>query len=511
MVNVLGKYREFWRPSRQVWSFIIGLTLCRLVYIAFAPVTSQEVYYWLYSRHPALAYVDHPPMIAVSIFIGTWLFGDNSFGIKFMGVVWSLLTNIFLYLTVVRGLSPSSRGNAEKLGILAVGLVNLTLFAHAFAVIQQPDAALLFFWLLVIFFVQEFQLTGSGAFLPTAGLALGLGMLCKYTAIALLPGILLALLLTSRGRRSLLTPYPWLALILAAFVFSPVIYWNWNHEWASFRMQFNDRGGEIVATQSIHFKYFFQLLGTQLAMLMPLVFILMIQFYYRITAQWREYPQAHLYFLSGVFLIAGFVLISFTSKVKVHWLLPAYLGVVPGIVIVLRSGLSFNLPWIRRGAWFSVVLIGLCHGLFLIPGFQIFQVNSWSGWRELTTQVEQLQAQLGGPDQVFLFADSHKTAAYLTFYTKDHQRTYAQNIFGQFAKQFNVWGEPESLQDKSALYVTSTAELPLGEAEALGKYFDRVTQVAKFTYPLISVGDESTRDVYCYLGTHYHVQPRQEN
>ncbi|MGH8553472.1 MAG: glycosyltransferase family 39 protein, partial [Methylococcales bacterium] len=387
-----------------------------------------------------------------------------------------------------RGLSETSGENAGQLGLLAVLLYNLTLFAHAFAVIQQPDAALLFFWLLVVFFVQEFQLSGRLRNLIYAGIALGLGMLCKYTAVALLPGILIAMLLTSRGRRSLLTPCPWLALVCAALIFSPVIYWNWNHEWASFQMQFNYRGGEIAPRRLIHVKYFFQLLGTQLAMLTPLVFILLIRFYYRIATRWREHPQAHLYFLSGLFLIAGFILISFTSKVKVHWLLPGYLGVVLGIVIVFRSWLSFKSPWIRRGAWFSAVLIGLCHGLFLIPGFQIFQVNSWSGWRELTTEVEQLQAELGGPKQVFLFADSHKTAAYLTFYTQDHQRTYAQNVFGQFAKQFNVWGEPESLQAKNALYVTSTADLSVEEAEALGKYFDQVTRVAKFSYPLISVG-----------------------
>ncbi|MGH8549805.1 MAG: glycosyltransferase family 39 protein [Methylococcales bacterium] len=508
MINGLNNYWNGLARSTQAWSIIACLTLFRLVYIAFAPVTSQEVYYWLYSNHPALAYVDHPPMIAYSIILGTSLFGDNGFGIKFMAVIWSLLTNVFLYWTVIRGLSRTSGEDAENVGILAVLLYNLTLFAHAFAIIQQPDAALLFFWLLVIFFVQEYQMTGRPANLLFAGIALGLGLLCKYTALALLPGILIVLLLTSEGRRSLFSPYPWLALIFAGLVFSPVIYWNWNHEWASFQMQFEDRGGEIAAQRSVQFRYFFQLLGTQLAMLTPLVFVLLVRFYHRMTTGWREYPKAHLYFLSGVCLIAGFILISFTTKVKVHWLLPGYIGVVLGIVVVFRSSLSFRSPWIMRGTWFSMGLIGLCHGLFLVPGFQIFQVNSWSGWRDLTTQVVLLQERLGGQDQVFLFADSHKTAAYLTFYSPDHQRSYAQNIFGQFAKQFNVWGEPESLQGKNALYVTSVPDLSAGETGLLGKYFDQVTRIAKFSYPLISVGDEPTRDVYCYFGTNYHLAPR---
>ncbi len=360
----------------------------------------------------------------------------------------------------------------------------------------------------MIFWVQEFQLTGKAIYLIYAGIGLGLGMLSKYTAVALLPGILLALLLTDSGRRSLLSPYPWVAVGLAAIVFSPVVFWNAGHEWVSFQMQFHDRGDEIASQTKIQFKYFFQLLGTQLAMLMPLVFVLLIRFYYRMAARWRECPQAHFYCLSGVFLIVGFVLISFTTKVKVHWLLPGYLGVVLGIVVVFGSSLSFRSTWIKLGTGFSLALIGLCHSLFLVPGFQIFQVNSWSGWPELTAQVVALQRELGGPDRVFLFADSHKTAAYLTFYSADHKRTYAQNIFGEFAKQFSVWGRPESLQRKKGLFVSSRPELSDGENRQLEKYFDKVTKVAKFTYPLISVGDKPTRDVYCYLGTGYRLRPR---
>jgi 4-amino-4-deoxy-L-arabinose transferase-like glycosyltransferase len=502
--------REVWGRtdgSRRAWLIIACLTLFRLLYIALAPVTSQEVYYWLYSKHPDFAYLDHPPMIAYSIYLGTQLFGDNGFAIKFMAVVWSLLTNIFLYLTVVRGLPEIPSKEAGQRGILAVLLYNLTLFAHAFAIIQQPDAALLFFWLLVIFFVQEFQLTGRARNLTYAGVALGLGMLCKYTAVALLPGVLIALLLTPRGRVSFLTPYPWLALALAGLVFSPVIFWNWDHDWSSFQMQFQDRGGEITSQKTIRFNYFLQLLGTQLAMLMPLVFVLLIRFYCRMAARWRDYPQAHFYFLSGIFLIAGFVLISFTTKVKVHWLLPGYLGVILGIVAVFGSSLAFGSRWFKRGAAFSLGLIGLCHGLFLLPGFQIFQVNSWSGWRELTAEVVRLQAELGGPDKVFLFADSHKTAAYLTFYSPDQQRTYAQNIYGQFAKQFSVWGEPETLFGKNALFISSRAELSAGEASQFPRYFDAVTRVAKFSYPLISIGDDPVRDVYCFLGVNYHLPP----
>jgi dolichol-phosphate mannosyltransferase len=494
--------------STQAFRIIACLTLIRLVYIAFAPVTGQEVYYWLYAKNPALAYVDHPPMIAYSIYLGTLIFGDNGFGIKFMGVVASSLTNLFIYWTVVRAGADSPSDSAEKSGVLAVVIYNLTLFAHAFAIIQQPDNPLLLFWILVLFFIQEFQLTGKARNLIYAGISLGLAMLCKYTAVALLPGIVVALLLTPDGRRCLLTPYPWLAVLAACLVFSPVVYWNWTHDWASFQMQFNSRGQEITSQRSIQFKYFFQLLGTQLAMLMPLGFVLLARFYFRMATKWRESAKAHFYFLSGIFLIVGFLLISFTSKVKVHWLLPGYLGVILGIVVVFGPSIVSGSPWFKRGAWFSAALIGLCHLLFLIPGFQIFQVNSWSGWDKLTDQVVHLQKQYGGQEKVFIFAESHKTAAYLTFYSEDHQRTYAKNIVGEFAKQYTAWGIPENLHGKHGLFVSRRAELPESETSRIGRYFDNVSRVGVFSYPLISVGNKPSRDLYVYLATNYQPKGR---
>lgn len=488
------------RPSFRVWLIIAGLTLFRLVYIAFAPITEQEAYYWLYSQHPDMAYVDHPPMVAYSIYLGTRLFGDTVFGIKFLAVIGALVTNILLYNTVQRALPGIPRLESIQIGILALVTYNLTLFAHAYAIIQQPDSALLLFWLVVIYFVQEFQLTGRRMNLVYAGIGLGLGLLCKYTAAALLPGVFIALLFSAQGRRVLLSPYPWVAVLLSVLLFSPVIYWNWQQGWVSFQMQFVERG-DTISSNSVQLKYFLQLVLTQLVMLMPLVFLFLPRFFYRMIRRWKEYRAAQFYFLSGVFIIVGFTLISFISHVKTNWLLPGYLGVILGIVLVYRSRITIRFPWISCG------LIVLCHILFLFPGLQILKINSWSGWDELTHEIIELQDKLGGPNQVFIFSDSHKISSYISFYSPGHQRTYAKNIYGVFSKQFTVWGVPEALTGKSGLMISSEPELPPADKAQLERYFDRISPIGKFTYPLISFGGNATREVYCFLGTNYRLHP----
>ena len=70
----------------------------------------------------------------------------------------------------------------------------------------------------------------------TLGMVLGLAGLSKYTAITLALSVILALLCAHRAR--LLIQLKSMAAALIAFaVISPVLIWNWQHDWLSFRYQ----------------------------------------------------------------------------------------------------------------------------------------------------------------------------------------------------------------------------------------------------------------------------------
>ncbi len=127
---------------KQVWYFIAALTGFRLIYSYFLPLIPQEAYYWYYIQYPDWSYFDHPPMAAYSIGLGTWLFGDNFFGVKFMAVIWGALTNLFLYLTTIAAAEhfwPQSKERKTDLGMAALVLYNLTVFAHLYALVSVPD------------------------------------------------------------------------------------------------------------------------------------------------------------------------------------------------------------------------------------------------------------------------------------------------------------------------------------------------------------------------------------
>ena len=101
-----------------------------------------------------------------------------------------------------------------------------------------PDAPAALFWTMTLWLVFR-ALTANGAgWWVAAGLAAGLATLSKYSALFLGPGLFLWLVSTPRGRASLRTPGPWIALAVAASLFALNVWWNETHHWASILKQF---------------------------------------------------------------------------------------------------------------------------------------------------------------------------------------------------------------------------------------------------------------------------------
>src|SRR3984885_16193892 len=76
---------------------IVALLLLRLVRAAYTPLTFDEAYYWMWSKHLAFGYYDHPPMVALVIRAGTWLAGDTEFGVRLVSILSALPMSFAIY------------------------------------------------------------------------------------------------------------------------------------------------------------------------------------------------------------------------------------------------------------------------------------------------------------------------------------------------------------------------------------------------------------------------------
>src|SRR6195256_6630444 len=78
---------------------VLALVALRLVAAAWTPLTFDEAYYWMWSKHLAGGYYDHPPGVAVVIRLGTMIAGDTEFGVRLVSVLLALPMSFAVYRT----------------------------------------------------------------------------------------------------------------------------------------------------------------------------------------------------------------------------------------------------------------------------------------------------------------------------------------------------------------------------------------------------------------------------
>ena len=240
---------------------ILALVALRLVAAAFTPITFDEAYYWMWSKHLAGGYYDHPPMVALVIRLGTMIAGDTEFGVRLVSILLALPMSWAVYQR--RRRSCSAAGGWPRPRRI---LLNVTLMAAVGTMIVTPDAPLLVASSFVLFSLAKVLETGRGAWWLAVGAAVGAALLSKYTALFFGPAILIWLVAVPKLRRWLISPWLYLGGLVALAMFAPVILWNADHHWVSFIKQMGR-----ARIEDFRPVFIAELIPTQIAFATPLV------------------------------------------------------------------------------------------------------------------------------------------------------------------------------------------------------------------------------------------------
>jgi uncharacterized membrane protein len=185
----------------------------------------DEFLYLAMGRHLRLWSMDFPPFIALAAKATLATLGSSLIAIRFLPAVTSALL-VLLAAMIARRLGGSRY--AQATAALAVALSPLFLRAGN---LFQPVVFEQLWWTLALYSVLAISGTETARRLDgrTAGrswlllgLWLGLGLLTKFSIAFIGIGIVAAVLITP-ARRWLLTPWPWLALLVALAIGSPSI------------------------------------------------------------------------------------------------------------------------------------------------------------------------------------------------------------------------------------------------------------------------------------------------
>ncbi|HZN50371.1 MAG TPA: glycosyltransferase family 39 protein, partial [Methylomirabilota bacterium] len=122
------------RAPRRALVCIAALMGLRAVVAAQAPLAFDEAYYWLWSKSLAAGYLDHPPLIAYVIRLGTTIFGDTPLGVRAV----PLLLLIGATWAVWRSGAVLLRSDAG--GAMAAVFFNVTLMSGTVGLAATPDS-----------------------------------------------------------------------------------------------------------------------------------------------------------------------------------------------------------------------------------------------------------------------------------------------------------------------------------------------------------------------------------
>ena len=389
------------------------LTLVRLLVAGLSPLSPDEAYYWTWSHALAPGYLDHPPMTALWIRLGTLLCGDSRLGVRLLSPFAAALGTLLLASACADLRRPdavSSRSEWDA-PLAASVLLNATLLLGVGAVTITPDTPLLFFWTACLAALGRLVASGRGVWWLATGVCLGLALDSKYTAVLPGAGLALWLLATPAGRRWLRTPWPWAAALTALALFAPVIWWNAAHGWASFIKQ-GGRTGNWHPIKATH--YLGELLGGQAGLATPVIFVLFVVGIARLARHPIKAPAGET-LLVWVTLPAALVFVqhAFGARVQANW--PGLLYPACAIAAVL-SARSAARRWITPAAGLGFAVTALVYvqsvaAPFPLPRRLDITLVRLAGWQTLAVQL----ADRVAPADHFIIADDYGVAAELAF------------------------------------------------------------------------------------------------
>jgi 4-amino-4-deoxy-L-arabinose transferase-like glycosyltransferase len=461
--------------------------------IPFFGLMPQDAYYHFYGKHLALSYFDHPGMIGYILRLFTSIFGKHVWAIKFADFVITSFTLIAFYHLATLVLPKKKAQNALL-------LMGSTILISILSLVSTPDVPLLLFWTLSILFLYKAIFENKIRYWILAGIAIGLALNSKYTALFLFIGLMGFLLFSNKYRKLWASPGVWICLFISLLVFSPVLWWNVQNDFVSLTFQSSQRTKEI-SEFNISFKNFAGVILHQSFILLPILFFTIATITYKylkkIIYRFKLPSQKTLFLLSffiPVFL--GFFLISPFYWVKLNWMMPAY---ITGIILVT---IFVSLKMRNYQIGFSVFFHLLLFVQVLFYAVPIKSNDTWYGWDELASEVQIMQKKY--PNTFVFSFDGYKTSAVLDFYLDEN--VYAQNIVGLPALQFDYADQNLSvLNQKNALFIDSDTSFKNRNKrgkiqEELNAYFEEITELEPI---IIKKGEREVRKFWVYYCKNY--------
>lgn len=393
---------------------------------AFKPLHHDESYYWTWAQHLELSYYDHPPLIAYGIRLFSIVFGNSLLAIHGFGIACWSLTGYLLYRLADMLFEDHTVSEWSLMIFLLMPMTQWEVY------LSQPEAPQAVFWVLAIISVYKICDCQERSWAWLATLAGGGLMMSKYTGVMVLPPLFIYMMMFHR--QEFRKPWPYLVLFGSLVLASPMLYWNWAHDFVSLKYQLT-HGIKNPAGHGFRFSRGLNVLRGAFFYFSPIA--LLSTFYYAFEHKVTLFKNSKvaLVFFPFIFVLGFHVLLGFYSTQQHRWPAPAYISGSIAVAYFLHLAQA-------RKLYIGLIAYNLVFGIGWqiwsnLPNSMIWQHEHWYARGHLFVQ-DLEKKKLIDPKKVdMIIADEWLLGGQLAYGLSSHPRACLRPSAEK--SQFNIW------------------------------------------------------------------------
>lgn len=341
--------RAAWDLLLAVAGLKLALHTASTVFVGYG-YSADELYFLDCANRLAWGYVDHPPFSIAALSLIRGALGDSLLVVRLTAALAGAITIVLAGL-IARELG----GGRVAQGVAALGMLAspAVLFTTGYYSMNAIDLVV---WSLAVHLLLR-VLNGADPKLWLAtGTVIGIGLLNKWSVLWLAGGLAVGLVLSPQ-RRWLLTPWPWLAGVVALLIWTPSLIWQVQHDWPTLEFMRTGMRDVMAAKPPLEF------VREQIRAVNPLLALLGVfglLHYFGHTG--RPYR------VLGWIWVFVFVLLMSSGRARPYYLAPAYvIAFAGGAVAVERFAAQRSWRSLPRAVAILVFLAGLVSLPIVVP------------------------------------------------------------------------------------------------------------------------------------------------
>ncbi len=487
-------------PKWFLFTVLAILLVDRIAYLFFAAPLPDEGYYWLWGKHPALSYYDHPPLQAWLIGLSTKIFGHSLLALRAPTLLSSAIVvwSIHWWSRRARGTTVEFDFPTAVLVVFATPLffVLMEIVFHDHLLIALLSLATILTALTFERFLEDASVRKPTLY-GAAGL-IGLAGLTKYNAVLFAIGIFLAILFVKRLRPMLRSPHLYLAALVTLACLTPVFLWNQANGDASFQYNLSDRLAFDSGSLSRWAFY------VQMFFLASMIHVgpLLVSAVVRFALPAHEIPAwlgaVRPFAISGLVVALGFVLVlSLSTPVSTYWIIVAYVPLFPFLLIYFQRRWHLVAHLVFGTAYITLFTINfVIVPLFAFNGTSGYLPGVARGWPEISEKMLDWQQKTGAE---FLATSDYRTGSILAFTINDP----LVEVIATRKSQFTFWIGENGRDGQDAVILTEPF-FPM--ADVIRDRFDSIEELETFD---ITPFGMKVAEYTIYLGRNYTPAPEE--